>query len=161
MTSKLIDILEYDFTAKRDMTESYLVAQDLSNLDLSRAVLDRAELDCAILSNANLSHTSLKETSFFSTDLEGVKLCHAKVNNCDFRHANLENADLTGVNFANSNVRGAIFTDAIGLSKQQKIWLKENGALNIELEPEVVNHADSDEHHGLLGKLRGWLSFSH
>ena len=159
MSTNVINSLEFDFSAKRDMTESYLVAQDLSNLDLSKAVLDRAELDCAILTDANLSHTSLKGTSFFSADLEGANLRHAKVRKCNFRHANLEGADVTGVDFSTSNVRGAIFTDAIGLSLQQKLWLKSNGALNIEIDRSQRNHVNSDDRHdGVFGKVRSAFS---
>lgn len=160
MKQSIIETLEYSFTGRRDMTEAYLVAQDLSNLDLSRAILDGAELDCATLRNANLSETSLKNTSFFSADLEGVNLSHAKVNNCDFRHANLERAELKGVNFSTCNVRGAIFTGVQGLSLQQKLWLKSNGALNVSLEDEKINLNQHGNNQHLFQRLKGWLSFS-
>ena len=159
MKTSIIETLEYNFTGRRDMTDSYLVAQDLSNLDLSRAILDGAELDCAILTNANLSETSLKKTSFFSTDLEGANLSNAKVYDCDFHHANLERANLTGIDFSTSNVRGAIFTDAQGLSLKQKLWLKENGALNISLKDEELDKYS--DRHNLFERLKGLFSFSH
>ena len=122
--------------AFRYRNRASLVGQDLSNRDLSNIILNNASFDCATLNNTNLKRTSLQQTSFFSADLEGAKLSYAEINNCDFRHANLEKADLEGVDFSNSDVRGAIFTDAKGLSFEQKIWLKNNGALNISLEKE-------------------------
>ena len=157
-----LNALNYDFTAKRDMTGRYLIAQDLSNLDLSNAILDEAEFDCAVLSNADLSDTSLKQTSFFSADLEGANLSGAKVNNCNFRHANLEGANVTGVDFSNSNVKGAIFTDAIGLSFQQKQWLKENGALNISFDRQELQEMNLDGgDHGFFSSIKNLFSFSH
>ncbi len=161
-TSFAVGAFQYNFTGRRDMTDSYLIAQDLSNLDLSKAILDGAQLDCAILNDADLSETSLKNTSFFSTDLEGANLSNAKVDDCDFHHANLERANLEGVDFSNSNVRGALFTDATGLSLKQKLWLKSNGALNISLDNEQLDSLhDNDDSYGLLGKLKSWISFSH
>ena len=159
---EVADFLNYDFTATRDMSKTYLVGQDLSDLDLSKAILNQAELDCAILHDTDLSGTSLKETSFFSADLERADLSHAKVSDCDFRHANLEGAKLEGVNFSNSDVRDAIFTDATGLSLEQKLWLKEHGALNICFEThekELINQKKNQN--GLMEKVKSWLSFSH
>lgn len=153
LKSKLTSNLMNNAVGIRDMTKSYLVGQDLSNMDLSKSILNEAELDCANLKNTNLTQTSLRQTSFFSADLEGANLAHAKISNCNFRHANLENTYLQGVNFSNSDVQGAVFTNAQGLSPQQKIWLKNHGALNICLQTNQFESA-SDNQVGLIDKLK-------
>lgn len=152
LTSNLVDTFNSD-SAIRNMSKSYLVGQDLSNMDLSHSILNEAELDCATLNNTNLTKASLHKTSFFSADLQGVRLSFAKVKDCNFRHANLENANLEGVDFSSSDVSGAIFTDAIGLSNQQKIWLKNNGALNICLETNQFESANQNKL-GLIEKFK-------
>lgn len=55
----------------------------------------------------------------------------AKLINTDLRQANLEHSQLKRVDLSQCRVEGAIFTDAIGLTEDQRLWLKENGALNI------------------------------
>ena len=63
--------------------------------------------------------------------MEGTILQEAKLLNTDLRQANLKYSQLAEVDFSQCRVEGAVFTDAMGLSRKQKLWLKANGALNV------------------------------
>ncbi|MEH1902761.1 MAG: pentapeptide repeat-containing protein [Nostoc sp.] len=76
-------------------------------------------------------NADLKLASLFNANLEEAVLNGANLSDSDLRHVNFTNTQLELVNFSGSRVKGALFTDAIGLTLQQKQWLKKNGALNI------------------------------
>ena len=114
-----------------DFSNLVLIGDNLSDCNFDHSTLDYAELDCAVLTRLSFQNARLHYTSLFGANLERANLSHADVAYSDFRQANLENTQLEGVNFTNSKVKGAIFTDAQGLSLEQKKWLKSHGALNV------------------------------
>ena len=136
----------------------YAIAEDLSSLDLSGVILQDNEFDYTNLMNSNLSNSHLENISFFQSNLENINLSQAKVKNCDLSQANLENANLKGVDFTSCNVKGAIFTNVKGLSREQKIWLKANGALNISLEKEEKNKQNNNDSNEYFRKQRAILN---
>ena len=69
----------------------------------------------------------------FNATMQGADLAGADLTGADLREADFENAHMEGVCLTDCKVREAIFSGATGLSAEQKVWLKENKALNVEL----------------------------
>ncbi len=99
---------------------------------MTNAILDRAEFVEATLTRANLSGVRLRNTSFYSAELESVNLTGAELVGVNLVQANLENTVWDGAQIdPTTQVAGAIFTHAKGLTTEQKVWLKQQRALNV------------------------------
>jgi uncharacterized protein YjbI with pentapeptide repeats len=85
-----------------DLSNAYLVGQDLSGEDLSEANLRQADLTEANLSNSNLIKTDLSKANLYGADLRGANLGRANL-----RGANLSTADLSGANLNQADLSGA------------------------------------------------------
>jgi uncharacterized protein YjbI with pentapeptide repeats len=82
---------------------------------------------------ADLSRAALKRAFLFQADREGAVLRDTNLVKTELRHANLQDTQLIGSDFSGCRVKGACFTDAQGLTCQQKQWLRANRSLNILL----------------------------
>ncbi|MBP0022141.1 MAG: pentapeptide repeat-containing protein [Cyanobacteria bacterium SBLK] len=83
------------------------------------------------LGNAVLKDVNLTRASLFSAYLQGTRFIRVDLTKADLQYANLENTIWEDANLANCYVFGAVFTNAKGLSQEQKIWLRQQGAFNV------------------------------
>ncbi|NEO27665.1 MAG: pentapeptide repeat-containing protein, partial [Kamptonema sp. SIO4C4] len=74
---------------------------------------------------------NLNQASLLSADLEGASFQDVSLDGTDLQDANLEYTSWQEVDFSRCNLTGAIFTDAQGLSQENKQWLQNHGALNV------------------------------
>ena len=105
---------------------------DFKKAKFSNAILIKTQLDWADCTDAIFTNAKLPGASLFNTNLQGASLLGADFTDADLREADFENAQMEGVCLEGCKVRKAIFTGVTGLSEDQKIWLKENQALNVE-----------------------------
>ena len=80
---------------------------------------------------AKLTNINFTDSTLLSANLEGAYLSNIDFTNSNLQDSNLENTTWHNVNFSNCHVNGAVFSDAQGLTDEQKQWLKKNGALNV------------------------------
>ena len=80
---------------------------------------------------ADLSGAALKPASLFPASREGEVLQDSNLVKTQIRQANLQDTQLRGSDFSGCRVKGACFTDAQGLTCQQKQWLRAYRALSI------------------------------
>ncbi len=85
----------------------------------------------ANLAGASCKYGNLSEATLFHAKMSKIDLHNSILVKTKLNYARLENSNLYGVDFSKSFVKGAIFTDANGLTNEQKKWLKKNGALNV------------------------------
>lgn len=97
---------------------------NLQNLDLSGALLQSTNFENKNLSGTNLSDANLFFANFKNADLTNTKLIFAFAIYTDFSGANLSGTNLTNIICA-----FASFSDVVGLTAQQKEYLKERGAI--------------------------------
>lgn len=118
-----------------------LQGADLSDVKLDRAFLRYAEMQEVNLEGAqmpfadfiaanmrmtNLKGANLEGANFMHTKLEGANLSETNLRGTDMRDARLSETDLS-----NADVQEADFMWAKGLTREQKIYLRENGAKNV------------------------------
>jgi uncharacterized protein YjbI with pentapeptide repeats len=72
---------------------------------------------------AHLSRAALKRAFLFPADREGSVLRDTNLVKNQLRHANLQYTQLIGSDVSGCRLKGACFTDAQGLTCQQKQWL--------------------------------------
>ena len=121
-----------------------LIGAILSRAILSRAILREANLSVADLSVANLSVANLSVANLIGADLRGANLSGAILREAilsgaflreaDLREADLREADLRGANLSKADLSGAkvenaIFTNATGITPEQKQDLIRRGAI--------------------------------
>ena len=130
---KLYDSKENNFLMESNLIRPMQTQIDakMTTVDLTGAVIRFAELEGVNLNYANLTNCDFSHSSLFGADLSGAILNGAKLFNTDLQQANLENTQLKNVDFSQCRVAGAIFANAEGLSRSQKRWLKNNGALDV------------------------------
>jgi uncharacterized protein YjbI with pentapeptide repeats len=80
---------------------------------------------------ADLSGAALKRASLFPASREGAVLRDTNLVKTELRQANLQDTQLRGSDFSGCRLKGACFTDAQGLTCQQKQWLRAYRALSI------------------------------
>ncbi|MEM0980098.1 MAG: pentapeptide repeat-containing protein [Cyanobacteria bacterium P01_H01_bin.58] len=114
-----------------NLSEAHASSVKFQEADRTAAVLRASQLEWANFWNAILMNADLRSAALYGANLEFANLSNANLQDVDLRDANLENAQLDGVRLEGCQVRGALFTDATGLSGEQKQWLKRNGALNV------------------------------
>lgn len=87
---------------------------------------------------ADLSRAALKRAYLFQANREKAVLRDTNLIKTELRHANLQDTQLIASDFSGCPVKGACFTDAQGLTCQQKQWLIPNRALNILTYPIAI-----------------------
>ena len=143
-----------------DLTFSTLWATDLHEANLQETILNHSYMIYVNLIKSNLTNAILQYTS-----LKSAFLIEAFCENTDFFESNLTDAilrksNLTNANFSNcilknvkgletSIVQGANFKNARGLNQCQKIFLKENGAINVPL---ICEYDIESEEESNIGK---------
>ena len=80
---------------------------------------------------ADLIVVALKPASLFSASREGAVLRDTNLVKSELRQANLQDTQLIGSDYSGCRLKGACFTDAEGLTCQQKQWLRAKRALSI------------------------------
>ncbi|NCR25878.1 MAG: pentapeptide repeat-containing protein [Microcystis aeruginosa LE13-04] len=121
-----------------------LIGADLRGANLSKANLIGADLRGADLRGANLIGAILIKANLIGANLSGAiligaDLSGANLSDANLRGANLSGADLSGANLSDANLRGAnlsgaevenaIFTNATGITPEQKQDLIRRGAI--------------------------------
>ena len=106
------------------------------NTKLDRCVLRTTSFTAAELLEISFRYAELTKIDFtdsnlLSANLEGAKLIDIKLTNVNLQDANLEQTTWQNVVFDRCKVDGAVFSDAKGLTDEQKQWLRKNGALNV------------------------------
>jgi hypothetical protein len=108
-----------------NLPEADLCGAQLWEVNLNKADLCGAKLKGADLGAANLSRAKLsKFTPSGVILIEGADLSDARLSD-----ANLSGADLRGADLRGANLRGADLTGVKGLSKEQLVAYKANGAI--------------------------------
>ncbi|WP_445244167.1 pentapeptide repeat-containing protein [Microcoleus sp. OTE_8_concoct_300] len=72
---------------------------------------------------ADLIVVALKRASLFSASREGAVLRDTNLVKSELRQTNLQDTQLIGSDYSGCRLKGACFTDAEGLTCQQKQWL--------------------------------------
>jgi uncharacterized protein YjbI with pentapeptide repeats len=154
-------ILAYADLVDAELIEASLKGAILTNADLSCASLLSADLTCAILNYAdiqhalllfanmtrvvmrgtqlnesNLGYANLSDAHLFNANLRNACLTHVNLNNASLfnvilARANLSFANLTGITMQTCDVTGANFYNCVGLSEEQKKYLRSHGALDV------------------------------
>jgi uncharacterized protein YjbI with pentapeptide repeats len=128
----------------KDFAGGNLLGTSLSGLDFSGANLCRANLRGAELDDADLSEANLSETNLGGADLSGAYLANTDLSYTDLHRAslalaNLSGANLTGANLSEANlsntnlssatVKDTRFGNNPGISEEEKLKLKQRGAI--------------------------------
>ena len=108
---------------------AYLLYAKLLGTNLEGANLLGANLQRVNLKGANLKGANLKGANLLGANLLGVNLLGANLLGARLEVANLKGANVKGAHLEEANVKGAIFTQATGLSGDQKADLKSRGAI--------------------------------
>ncbi|MCA2651661.1 MAG: pentapeptide repeat-containing protein [Microcystis sp. M017S1] len=116
------------------LSKANLIGANLSVAILSGAILSGANLSRAILSGANLIGANLSGANLSGANLSGANLIGANLSDADLiganlSDANLSDADLRGANLSGAEVENAIFTNATGITPEQKQDLIRRGAI--------------------------------
>ncbi|MCA2620657.1 MULTISPECIES: pentapeptide repeat-containing protein [unclassified Microcystis] len=116
------------------LSKANLIGANLSVAILSGAILSGANLSRAILSGANLIGANLSGANLIGANLSGANLIGANLSDADLiganlSDANLSDADLRGANLSGAEVENAIFTNATGITPEQKQDLIRRGAI--------------------------------
>ncbi|MCA2640343.1 MULTISPECIES: pentapeptide repeat-containing protein [unclassified Microcystis] len=107
-----------------NLSRAILREADLREADLRGAILSGAFLGWAILSGAILSKANLSDANLSDANLSGAFLRGANLSG-----ANLWIADLSGAFLSGAEVENAIFTNATGITPEQKQDLIRRGAI--------------------------------
>jgi uncharacterized protein YjbI with pentapeptide repeats len=89
-------------------------------------VLNRIKEKKVFYQKVNLTNTSL-----ITANLEGATFTEINFQGTILQDANLEKTIWQNIKFIDCNVDNAVFTNAKGLTLEQKQWLRKNGALNV------------------------------
>jgi uncharacterized protein YjbI with pentapeptide repeats len=131
-----------------DLSNAYLVGQDLSGEDLSEANLRQADLTEANLSSSNLIKTDLSKANLYGADLRGANLGRANLRGAnlsmaDFSGANLNQADLSGAFIYATNLRGAFLRQTVlSNANLDQSNLSNATLIKANLEGADLNHAN-------------------
>ncbi|NCR20973.1 MAG: pentapeptide repeat-containing protein [Microcystis aeruginosa L111-01] len=112
-----------------NLSGANLSGANLSDADLSRAILSGANLSGAILSGAILSGAILSKANLSDANLSDANLSGAFLRGANLSGANLWIADLSGAFLSGAEVENAIFTNATGITPEQKQDLIRRGAI--------------------------------
>jgi uncharacterized protein YjbI with pentapeptide repeats len=112
-----------------NLSGANLSGANLSDADLSRAILSGANLSGAILSGAILSGAILSKANLSDAILSDANLSGAFLRGANLSGANLWIADLSGAFLSGAEVENAIFTNATGITPEQKQDLIRRGAI--------------------------------
>ncbi len=83
-----------------------------------------ANFRTATADGADFSYTFLTGASFVDSSLINANFEHCMLSCADF-----SGADLTGANLEHTHVEGADFRGVVGLSEEQKVYLRDHGAI--------------------------------
>ncbi|MDM3872038.1 pentapeptide repeat-containing protein [Porticoccus sp. W117] len=116
-----------DPDTKVDLSQINLIGANLTNMDLSNVDLSHAKIQNANLRGTNFAHSTLEKAS-----LEGSNLWSSNFNDASLRGADLSNTKHIGLTnrWKNTNIYGVI-----GLTKQNLVWVKRRGAVEIGYRP--------------------------
>ena len=109
--------------------EGTIDKKTLQQVDLSGAFLSGADLRGAILSGAILSGAILSKANLSDANLSDANLSGAFLRGANLSGANLWIADLSGAFLSGAEVENAIFTNATGITPEQKQDLIRRGAI--------------------------------
>ncbi len=112
-----------------NLSGANLSGANLSDADLSRAILSGANLSGANLSGAILSGAILSKANLSDANLSDANLSGAFLRGANLSGANLWIADLSGAFLSGAEVENAIFTNATGITPEQKQDLIRRGAI--------------------------------
>jgi uncharacterized protein YjbI with pentapeptide repeats len=115
--------------SEANLSGAYLSGAYLDGAYLSEANLSEANLSGAYLDGANLSEANLSEANLSGANLSEANLSEANLSGANLSGANLSGADMSEADLNNAIVKQAVFTDAIGISPQQKNSLIARGAI--------------------------------
>jgi uncharacterized protein YjbI with pentapeptide repeats len=101
----------------------------LSDAYLRGAILIEANLRGAALSGAILIEANLSDANLSDANLSGAFLIEANLSGADLRGANLSGANLSKADLSGAKVENAIFTNATGITPEQKQDLIRRGAI--------------------------------
>lgn len=90
-----------------------------------KSIINGSKFISANLTKYNMESADLKDVDFSQATLKGIIF-----KNADLTNANISNALMDDqVNFDGSRVKGLICKDVKGLNEEQRLYLKNNGAL--------------------------------
>ncbi len=112
-----------------NLSKANLIGADLRGADLRGANLSKANLSGANLSKANLSGAFLSGANLSKANLSKANLSDADLSGAFLSGANLWIADLSGAFLSGAEVENAIFTNATGITPEQKQDLIRRGAI--------------------------------
>lgn len=154
--SKFIDTnLEKAVLFQADLSYTSFINSNLTKAVLEKCIAFNVSFWDTILKNANLTCICAEHAKFHSSSLENANLSNGNFKNAVFNFANMTNANACSANFEyatfdSANMKGVKFTTECkkslgmlcnvkkanfirvkGLTPEQKLFLKKNGAINV------------------------------